>query len=62
MDWAAYSEGNTSDDFVQVPEVNCPLSEDEFELLLQSIDPLSPSDSYGIDLYQATRDFVNSRI
>ncbi len=33
VDWAAYSEGNTSDDFVQVPEVNCPLSEDEFELL-----------------------------
>lgn len=54
----------TTDDDVTivVPETDNPLCNRDFEDLKQSIDICAPSNSYGIDLFASTLDFVNNRI
>ena len=44
-------EGNS---VVQIPECSYVLSDANFTLLQQTIDPLSLSEEYGIDLYEQT--------
>lgn len=36
---------------VEVPPVNCPLNEVDYEQLKALINPMDASDSHGIDLY-----------
>ena len=43
---------------VIVPACYCPLTEDEYALLLQEIDPLTDSENYGIDVFSASVIFV----
>ena len=42
-----------SDDTVVVPECPCPLTEVQLDELSTTIFPLSPSQNYGIDIYQS---------
>ena len=51
----------TEDDnsVVQIPECSYILSDTDFTLLQQTIDPLSPSEEYGIDLYEQTLYFLD---
>ena len=44
---------------VDVPPVNCPLNEVDYEQLKASINPMDASDSHGIDLYIRTLSFVH---
>ena len=43
---------------MEVPCVNCPLHELDYEQLKTSINPLDDSDSHDIDLYMNTFSFV----
>ena len=45
---------------VEVPETGCPLSPEQYQDLLNSIDPLRESESFGIDIYMETVSFVNT--
>ena len=45
---------------VQVPLMECPLSDDDYSELLRLINPLSHSESYGIDLYLSTLEFLHN--
>ena len=51
----------TEDDnsVVQIPECSYILSDSDFTLLQQTIDPLSSSEEYGIDLYEQTLHFLD---
>ena len=44
---------------VTIPETAVDLRDEELIQLHQSIDPLSLSDNYGIELYEATVEFVH---
>ena len=43
---------------VEVPEVSFQLNAINFQSLRNSIDPLAPSDNFGIDLYENALDFI----
>jgi len=43
---------------VEVPEVSFQLNTINFQSLCDSIDPLAPSDNFGIDLYENVLDFT----
>ena len=47
------------DSVVQIPECSFVLSDNDFTLLQQTVDPLSPSEEYGIDLYEQTIQFLD---
>ena len=61
IDWDGPLPDENDDDFaqVEVPETRNPLSEDNFRELVQSIDPLSPSESYGADIYLSVVSFIS---
>jgi len=42
-----------------VPEIECPIN---YGHLSQSIDPQASSDSYGIDIFLKTVEFVNNQL
>lgn len=44
---------------VQIPECSYVLRDSDFTLLQQTIDPLSYSEEYGIDLYEQTLHFLD---
>ena len=61
IDWNEPTTGeDKNDDKIVLPEVECPIPDDVFEELLQTIEPLAPSTSYGIDIFVATLEFVNT--
>lgn len=45
-------------DHVTVPETVCPLDHQDYLELCETVEVLSPSDNYGINLYLDTLDFV----
>ena len=47
---------------VEVPDTLCELSQEQYGELVDTIDPLRESDSYGIDIYLQTVEFVNTHI
>ena len=49
-------------DRVTVPETDCPLDHQDYLELCESVEVLSPSDNYGINLYLDTLDFVRDRL
>lgn len=51
IDWDEMCSDEVDDDSVIVPEVRCPLDLATYDRLQQVVDPLAPSDSFGIDLY-----------
>ena len=63
IDWEspvpAESE-NFDVDAVNVPETACPLSREHVDELARTVDPLRNSDSYGIDIYMETVEYVNA--
>lgn len=59
IDWdAPMSTDNGSVESVAVPGIPNPLSSANYSLLCQTIDPTSPSESYGVEEYIATVRFV----
>lgn len=49
-------------DVVEIPETPCPISQEDMEELTETIDPLKESNSYGIDIYLDTVQFVSFRL
>ena len=43
-----------------MPTTLCPLSDEQFEVLKQLVDPLVPCDDHGIILYMAVREFITN--
>ena len=41
-----------------VPAIDSPISDLDYDALQQAIDPLAPSDSFGIYLFTSTMQFV----
>lgn len=50
------------DELVTVPTLDCPLLQCDVQVLKQTIMPTSFFVDYGIDLYQATLDFVHAKL
>ena len=44
---------------IVVPTIQVDISDEQIEELKATIDPLSDSDDYGVDIYQRTLDFLN---
>lgn len=55
-------EATSGEAIVEVPETGCPLSPEQHQELLNSIDPLRESESFGIDIYMETVRFVNTHV
>ena len=47
-----------SDSGVEVPDVRFSLTVEHMGMLLDRVDPLAPSDSFGINLYHQTLQFI----
>ena len=45
-------------DQIEVPDYNCPLSEEQYRVLQDRISPLAVSSNHGIDLYIETLELV----
>ena len=62
IDWdGPLPEKATSDGaIVEVPETRCPLTPEHYQELVDRLDPLRESESYGIDIYMETVTFVNT--
>ncbi len=63
IDWESPvpAEGEDFDvDVVNVPEIACPLAREHVDELARTVDPLRNSDSYGIDIYLETMEYVNT--
>ena len=45
---------------VVVPDIMYHISEDHLHCLQQCVDPLAPSDNYGIDIYEHTLQFLRT--
>ena len=43
---------------MSIPEIQVPLSDDQFEQLKVSVNPFSSSEHHGIDLFLTTKSFV----
>ena len=48
------------DDLIEVPRIECPITEMEFNELCESIDPLKESSDHGIDIYLDSRNFLEN--
>ena len=53
-------EASDEEGMVVVPELNFQLSPTDYQRLRDHVDPLSPSENYGIDLYEQTVQFSDS--
>ena len=53
-------ETSDGEETVFVPELNFQLSTTDYQRLCDSVDPLSPSHNYGIDLYEQVVHFIES--
>ena len=51
-----------SDNEIEVPATTVHLTDDQLSELRQSVDPLSDSEDFGINLYERTVHFVNSTV
>ena len=65
IDWEGSISSNESEDDggVTVPETECPLSSSyDIEELRSTIQPLSRSNDYGIDIYECTLAFLYQKL
>ena len=53
-------EASDEEGTVIIPELNFQLSPADYRRLCDSVDPLSSSDNYGIDLYEQTVQFIQA--
>ena len=62
LDWDGPTPMDEEPDHVTVAAMENPLSIEDYEVLCTTVDPLSPSSYYGIDLYLAVLSFVHSKL
>ena len=59
IDWdGPLPQEDNEADQIEVPDCNCPLSEEQYRVLQDRISPLADSPSHGIDLYIETLELV----
>lgn len=46
---------------VEIPRTSIPLEPTDYQEMCAAIDPLRPSDSYGIDIYMEVMSFITAR-
>lgn len=56
----AWSEDVSTPDAIEVPELHLPISIDDVDQHLSQIDPLAPSENFGIDIYLHVLGHLNS--
>ena len=52
----------TENDLISVPDISCPLSEMDYQTLIEQINPLADSFLYGEDLYAKVLEFVDTHL
>ena len=52
-------DDDPEDGGIVIPSIRVNISDEQIEELKTTIDPLSDSDDYGLDIYQRTLDFLN---
>ena len=64
VDWDGPIPGEVDMDVeaVLVPETNSPISQEDYDELFRTINPLRESNSYGIDIYVEVKEFVRARV
>jgi len=61
VDWDGPSPYDDDDDYtIEIPVIEDPISNSDYNILQQTIDPLANSDSFGIDLFISTMQFVRN--
>ena len=61
IDWDEYlNDDNAST--INIPEMDCPITSRDYQVLTHSISPNAPSDAYGIDIFSNTLDFVYNHL
>ena len=61
IDWDGPVSHEPQEQAVNVPVTESPLSETDFEELLEAIPPLEISTEYGIDIYERALDYASSK-
>jgi hypothetical protein len=59
IDWNDPCVTNTVE-HVDVPTIQCPITEQQLSQLKEIVDPMQECDDYGFLLYQTTRAFVHA--
>ena len=62
MDWEGPFPAEATDEMVAVPETQCPLSSTDMQELLVTIPPLTPSEHFGIDVYERTLHLISHKL
>lgn len=62
IDWDGPVPAIEDETAVNVPKVNCPLNNDDQTALTGLINPLNQSNSFGIDVYIQTVNFISQRL
>lgn len=63
IDWnAPFSTDDDQAEAIEVPAIHNPLAEGDYLELCEVVNPMAQSDSYGLDQYRLTVDFVEDRM
>lgn len=62
IDWDGPSplDDDNDDNTIEVPAIDNPISDSEYDALQQAIDPLALSNTFGIDLFISTMQFIHN--
>lgn len=58
IDWNGPISEDNDDNIVDVPEIENPLPEEEFENLQLLVSPTAPSENFGVDIYMMVLEHV----
>ena len=62
IDWDGLIPYENQSESVEVPTIECPISNEDYEEMVETIVPLSQSDEHAIDIYLQCISFVQSRM
>ena len=63
IDWnAPFGTEDDQAEAIEVPAILNPLTEGDYSELCELVNPMAHSDSYGLDQYRLTVDFVETKI
>jgi hypothetical protein len=62
IDWDSPVPAIENEGAVNPPKITCPLVNDDYVTLVRLINPMNQSDSFGIDIYIATVNYISQQL
>ena len=62
IDWDGPLPDEDELEAVEVPAIPVPLEDEDLEELFHAVCPTAPSDTYGLDIYNQTFQFVQNKL